>query len=180
MPQFEYVAVDAGGARVQGRTSSRPALLELDRLLEGRGLTVTTAKTTERPASAGGPAVSAETSWCPSRPQLATLISAGVPLVQGLENLAERAEGSRLGMLLKTMVEDLRSGLTLSEAMSTGIPRPFPTSSWPPCGPGSFSGDLPSVLKRMAAYLDWVLFDSLDHGAGAGVSLSCCRSRSWL
>lgn len=153
MKTFEYVAVDASGNAAAGRAFS-PSELQLDRELEARGLTLTKARAVadeprRRNVRVGRDQLIALTT------QLATVHSAGVPLVQGLEGIGKRLEGDDGRLLVNDMVARLRDGAALSEVMGDH-PRTFPLVYRSSVQAGEASGALDLVLSRLAKHLEWV------------------------
>ncbi len=85
--------------------------------------------------------------------QLATMISAGLPLLECLSILAEQAESQKLAAITETVIADIRSGLDLSKALSRH-PKVFPTVYVSMVKAGEASGQLDEILVRLAEYLE--------------------------
>ena len=84
--------------------------------------------------------------------QLATLLRAGVPLVQGLQTLA-RSQGGDLGPVLDRLRRDIESGATLEQAMARH-PRVFDALYRSLVAAGELGGLLDTMLERIADHLD--------------------------
>src|SRR5690349_23177355 len=82
--------------------------------------------------------------------QFVTLIRAGLPILKGLDLLAERLTDPKLGPYIKAVRDDVRNGTLLSEAFrSQGIfPKMYVTSVMA----GEKSGSLTEVLDRYITY----------------------------
>src|SRR5215471_5466624 len=82
--------------------------------------------------------------------QFVTLIRAGLPILKGLDLLAERLTDPKLGPYIKAVRDEVRNGTLLSEAFrQQGIfPKMYVTSVMA----GEKSGSLTEVLDRYIAY----------------------------
>jgi type IV pilus assembly protein PilC len=82
--------------------------------------------------------------------QFVTLIRAGLPILKGLDLLAERLTDPKLGPYIKTVRDEVRNGTLLSEAFrQQGIfPKMYVTSVMA----GEKSGSLVEVLERYITY----------------------------
>ena len=82
--------------------------------------------------------------------QFVTLIRAGLPILKGLDLLAERLTDPKLGPYIKAVRDEVRSGTLLSEAFrQQGIfPKMYVTSVMA----GEKSGSLTEVLDRYISY----------------------------
>lgn len=84
--------------------------------------------------------------------QLATLIGAGVPLVQGLSALTEQVEGARLKGIFGQIRDRVNEGATLADAMAqAGV---FSDLYIGMVRAGEAGGALEQVLERLAEYLE--------------------------
>jgi len=83
--------------------------------------------------------------------QLATMVSAGIPLLESLEILQEQAEDKGFKFVLGTVVDDVRSGTDLSNALSRH-PRVFKNIYVNMVRAGEASGQLDEILNRLAEY----------------------------
>ena len=83
--------------------------------------------------------------------QLATLLKAGMPLVQSLEILRQRVTNDTLKVLLDTVYEKVKSGINLSDAFAEegNLASPVYSAS---LMAGERSGNLDSVIRRYVGY----------------------------
>jgi type IV pilus assembly protein PilC len=85
--------------------------------------------------------------------QLATMISAGIPLLEGLEILSEQAEDPGFKLVLTTVVDSVRSGSDLSESLSQH-PKIFEDIYVNMIRAGEASGQLDEILDRLSEYME--------------------------
>jgi type II secretory pathway component PulF len=150
---FEYSARRSDGQLVQGREVARDEI-ELDRRLEREGLLLTDCRSVQR----GGRARTAELSrqdLFAFTAQLGTILSAGIPIVQGLREMHRRARSRVAKASIHAILEDLEAGEPLSSALEQQ-PKSFPPIYRAAIRAGEQSTQLPEVLKAQAAHLAWV------------------------
>lgn len=82
--------------------------------------------------------------------QLATLLGAGIPVVQALQALA-RSQGGALGRLLDDVRRDIETGLTLERALARR-PLAFDATYCSLVAAGELGGKLDSVLGQIAGH----------------------------
>lgn len=85
--------------------------------------------------------------------QLATMLGAGIPMLESLEILADQAESPGFGFCLGRVVEDIRAGSDLSKALEAH-PRVFSNIYVSMIRAGEVSGQLDAILQRLAEYLE--------------------------
>jgi len=85
--------------------------------------------------------------------QFSTMIDAGLPLVQGLNILAEQAENNTFKGILKNINKDVESGSTLAEAMRKH-PKVFDELFVNLIAAGEVGGILDTILRRLAEYIE--------------------------
>ncbi len=85
--------------------------------------------------------------------QLATLISAGVPLVQALSALTEQVERERFKNVIGRVRESVNEGTSLADALG-GFPYVFDQLYCSMVRAGESSGALAPVLQRLAEYVE--------------------------
>lgn len=85
--------------------------------------------------------------------QLATMVSAGLPIVQSLDILAEQIEKKHLKNVVAVVKKDVETGSSLSEAMGKH-PKIFSDLFINMVSAGETSGMLDEILGRVAAYLE--------------------------
>ena len=155
MEAFDWVALDASGLRVEGRMRAAGEL-DLDRKLETRGLTLTRCRRAKGGARSMGRTGSlARSERIHLTTQLATMVSAGIRVVDALESLAARLERPAARRLVEVVVGDLRRGRSLSQAMARH-PRAFPPEYCASIRAAEASGELSPVLERLGSHLSWM------------------------
>ncbi len=85
--------------------------------------------------------------------QLATMINAGLPLVQGLFILQKQVEDKTLAGVITRVKEDVEKGLSLSEALASH-PRVFSVFFVSMVQAGEVSGMLDVIMNEVANYLE--------------------------
>jgi general secretion pathway protein F len=85
--------------------------------------------------------------------QLATLIRAGVPLVDSLTALAEQVEKEALVRVLTTVRESVNEGTGFAKSLAAH-PKVFPNLFINMVAAGEVSGTLESVLERLADFME--------------------------
>ena len=85
--------------------------------------------------------------------QLATMLSAGIPMLEALEILADQAESPGFAFCLDKVVEDIRSGSDLSKAMEPHK-KVFSNIYVSMIRAGEVSGQIDIILQRLAEYLE--------------------------
>ncbi|TVR56459.1 MAG: type II secretion system F family protein [Gemmatimonadales bacterium] len=85
--------------------------------------------------------------------QFATMINAGLPLVQSLDILAEQTENPKLQKVIKDVLYDVESGNTLADAMEQH-PKVFTKLFVSMVAAGEAGGILDTILLRLATFLE--------------------------
>ncbi len=85
--------------------------------------------------------------------QFSTMIDAGLPLVQGLNILAEQMENKTFKGILKQITKDVEGGSTLADALGKH-PKVFDTLFVHLVAAGEVGGILDTILQRLAAYIE--------------------------
>src|ERR687896_1096097 len=85
--------------------------------------------------------------------QFATMINAGLPLVQALTILADQTENKALKEVTKAVVHDVESGNTLADAFSKH-PKAFTDLYVNMVAAGEAGGILDTILLRLATFLE--------------------------
>ena len=85
--------------------------------------------------------------------QFATMINAGLPLVQSLDILAKQTENKALADVTRQVVFDVESGHTLADAFSKH-PKAFPELYVNMVAAGEAGGILDTILLRLAGFLE--------------------------
>ena len=152
MPVMQYKAMDERGKVALGRMEAvNEADLEVRLRRMGLDLINFSAART-RAAGAGNRVPRREViSFCM---QLEQLVSSGVPLVEGLQDLRDSIEERKLRDIVAGMVESIEGGSTLSDAMEQ-YPQVFDNVFVNLIRAGEFSGQLGPVLKTLTENLKW-------------------------
>ncbi|HKB15480.1 MAG TPA: type II secretion system F family protein, partial [Planctomycetota bacterium] len=160
MSHFRYAAKDEKGKTVNGTIAARDRG-EVVAELRRRRLTILDVEAVGGGA-AGRPG---KTQRLARRPggkssevvlftrQLATMISAGIPLLEALEILQSQAETPAFRATTARLVEEVRSGKDFSKALET-CPRAFANLYVSMVRAGEISGQLDVILVRLAEYLE--------------------------
>lgn len=85
--------------------------------------------------------------------QLSTMLSAGIPMLEALEILADQAESPGFAFCLDRVVSDIRSGSDLSKAMEPHK-KVFSHIYVSMIRAGEVSGQIDAILTRLAEYLE--------------------------
>jgi type IV pilus assembly protein PilC len=85
--------------------------------------------------------------------QFATMINAGLPLVQSLTILAEQTENKKLQEVISAVLYDIESGQTLADALRKH-PKVFTELYTNMVAAGEAGGILDTILNRLAAFLE--------------------------
>ncbi|MEW6163214.1 MAG: type II secretion system F family protein [Nitrospirota bacterium] len=85
--------------------------------------------------------------------QFATMINAGLPLVQALEILSTQVENKAFGRIIAQVKTDVESGLTYADALKKH-PRVFSELYVNMVAAGETGGILDTILNRLAAYIE--------------------------
>jgi type IV pilus assembly protein PilC len=85
--------------------------------------------------------------------QFATMINAGLPLVQSLNILAQQTENKSLAEVTRTVVYDVEAGNTLADALAKH-PKAFPDLFVNMVAAGEAGGILDTILLRLATFLE--------------------------
>ncbi len=85
--------------------------------------------------------------------QFATMINAGLPLVQSLNILAQQTENKKLAEVTKAVVYDVEAGNTLADALGKH-PKAFSDLYTNMVAAGEAGGILDTILNRLASFLE--------------------------
>jgi type IV pilus assembly protein PilC len=160
MPVYQYVARSPEGKTVSGSTQAANQSTVV-KFLKDQGLTPTsiqmgaaeTVKTKYGRGKRGRPRL--EDSVIVSR-QMATMIRAGLPLIEVLDILAEQSEKISMKKILRDIEKDVESGASFTEAIQKH-PAVFDNFFVSMVRAGEASGMLDSILDQVATYEEKVL-----------------------
>ncbi len=153
MPLFTYKAVDASGKTVPGRTEALN-LFDLEQRLSRMGLDlINGAPSSTRSRLIGGGRVTRQDliNFCFHLEQLAT---AGVPLMEGLNDLRDSVENARFREVVSGLIESIGGGRNLSGALAE-YPEVFSKVFVSLVRSGEQTGKLPEVLRSLSESLKW-------------------------
>jgi len=157
MAQFKYTAKNVTGKFIEG-TLEAPAQKHAADRLRNQRLTVMTlneVKTGESILARLNPfnkGVASKDLVIFSR-QLATLVSAGVPIVQGLNILTDQIQSPVFKQIIQAIRTDIESGIAIADAMKKH-PKAFSELYVSMIKAGETGGVLDAILERLSSYLE--------------------------
>lgn len=156
MPYFRYISKDAAGKIISGKIKANNKE-QAGAQLKAKGLTPVSFEKLKGGFFAGllgdpKPHIKSEALGIFTR-QLSTMISAGIPLLESLEILTEQADDPGFKLAMQKVVEKLRSGSDMSEALSD-YPKVFTRIYISMIKAGEASGQLDTVLTRLAEFME--------------------------
>jgi type IV pilus assembly protein PilC len=149
VPLFRFAARDSSGRQVRGVESALD-LRALDRALESRQLVLVSARPGAPRNRVREKSARVRIDFCH---HLATAVDAGLPLATALRDLGADGE-SPIADVLEDLTRKLESGQMLSQAM-VGHPALFPPLVRALVATGEQTGELPRILRRLVATLEW-------------------------
>lgn len=147
--EFTYNGSNRSGQKVKGQLTSKNIELAKAQLRK-QGITVTAIKKKPKSLFSGKKRIKALDISIFVR-QLATMIKAGVPLVQSFEIVAESVENPSMKDLIMDIKREVESGTTFSDALRKH-PDQFDTLFCSLVDAGERSGSLETMLDRVAIY----------------------------
>lgn len=162
MPQYNYTAIDDYGKTIKG-TLGAVDEEELATNLSQMGyylLTATETKEKKRGKIQKGPRRSPLFGKIKSREiitfthHLSTVLSAGIPILQGLDDLIEQTQDARFKAILTAIRDDVKGGSNLSDAMAKH-PKAFSELYVNILKAGETSGEVDRVLGEIGRFLEW-------------------------
>jgi len=161
MPQFKYTARNSAGKTIQGSMEAPVQRAVVDKLRGDRMIIMTinevkgSDKSTESIFKRFNPfkgSVTSKDLVIFSR-QMATLVSAGVPIVQGLTILSDQIESPVFKKTMTAIRSDIESGISIADAMRRH-PRAFSELYVSMIKAGETGGVLDAILERLSSYLE--------------------------
>ena len=153
MPLFTYKAIDTQGKAILGQLDALN-LFDLDMRLKRMGLDLVRGGPARRGGSllrAGAVKRSELINFCF---QLEQLLSAGVPVIDGLIDLRDSIDNARFREVLSGVIESIQGGQRLSLALAE-YPRVFSPVFSSLVRAGEQTGRLSEVLKSLTETLKW-------------------------
>lgn len=151
MTTYVYTALEPTGRRRSGVVDAADRDAAIKRLAS-EGTYVVEIKEQEAPVRtrvAGGRVSRADLALFTRR--LADLAMAGMPLDRALQVVAEQSESEQLAFVSEQALEDVRSGLPISQALAK-FPKLFPDVYTQTLRAGEASGQFPEVATRLADF----------------------------
>ncbi len=155
MPMFEYTARNATSGQIQkgqvdlAERDDVTAYLRKNRMIL---VSVREAPKAIKLSFGGGKRIKTRDIVIFTR-QFATMINAGLPLVQSLTILAQQTENKALQDVTRAVVYDVESGNTLADAFQKH-PKAFPQLYVNMVAAGEAGGILDTILLRLATFLE--------------------------
>jgi type IV pilus assembly protein PilC len=153
MPMFEYTARSQTGQIQKGQMDVASKDDVSSYLRKNRLILVSVREAPKQiKLGVGGPRVKTRDIVIFTR-QFATMINAGLPLVQSLNILAAQTENKTLADVTRAVVYDVESGNTLADAFSKH-PKAFSALYVNMVAAGEAGGILDTILLRLATFLE--------------------------
>lgn len=152
MPQYIYRAMDAGGQLLPGNmdAANEP---DLELRLSRMGLDLVDCKVTRQKVVAIKRVITRKDliNFCFHMEQLT---AAGVPILEGLDDLRESMDHPRFREVITDLIESIEGGLQLSTALAA-YPDVFDVTFTSLIAAGEHSGKLAEVFKNLSESLKW-------------------------
>ncbi|MBN1823961.1 MAG: type II secretion system F family protein [Endomicrobiales bacterium] len=159
MPQFNYKARSTTGNVITAAIEATDQKSAMDKLKGQKLIVMEIGEAKSNPInellkkiSPFKPSVGSKELVLFSR-QFSTLVTAGVPIVQGLSILVDQAETPLFKKILTTVREDIEQGISITDAMRKH-PAAFSELYVSMIKAGEVGGILDTILERLSAYLE--------------------------
>ncbi len=160
MAKFKYVAKNQAGKKVKGSVEADNENEALSTLRRENLIVISV-----KQDAGGGGGMSFGSKKAPKAKvtskdlvvftrQLSTMMGAGISLLECLEVLVEQIEDPGFSHVLSQIIEAIRAGSDLSEAMKPYAPKIFSNIYINMIKAGEASGQLDSILDRLAGYME--------------------------
>lgn len=153
MPEFSYKARDELGRTVKGIQAAE----EVDQLaatLRQKNLYLISASEKKSSSAFFGSQKIKRSDLIEFSSHLATILSAGVPILQGLQDLANQRKGTKFGEIIASIIEDVEGGALIHEALARHR-QAFGETYINMVEAGETSGNVERVLRELASFLEW-------------------------
>ena len=156
---FQWVGVSARGKKLEGElTGNSIALVKAQLRKQG----ITPSKVKRKPKPLFG--IQSVQKITPKdialvTRQIATMLMAGVPLIQAIEMIGTGSTNKSVGKLMETIGDEVKAGQPLSQALRKH-PRYFDDLYCDLVASGEQSGALDKIFDRVALYKDCLLYTS--------------------
>ena len=146
---FTWQGLNRKGDKIKGEFQGETAN-DVKAELRRQGVSVTRIKKKPKPLFSFGNSITPMDIALISR-QIATMLNAGVPLVQSLELIAKSGEKESLRNLMSTIANDVSTGTPLSQVLRS-LPRQFDDLYCNLVEAGEQSGSLDQIYERISIY----------------------------
>jgi type IV pilus assembly protein PilC len=152
MPMYEYTARNSTGQIQKGQLEAQ-STDEVNAHLRKNRMMLVSVRQAPKTISFGGPGRIKTRDIVIFTRQFATMINAGLPLVQSLTILAQQTENKALKDVTRAVVYDVESGNTLADAFAKH-PKAFTDLYVNMVAAGEAGGILDTILLRLATFLE--------------------------
>ena len=149
LDSFDWKGINRRGKKIQGEIKAS-SIMEAKALLRAQGITPSSVKKQAKALFGGDPKITPLDIAVVTR-QIATMLSAGVPLVQSIDLIASGSEKKNLRVLMQKISLKVQSGLPLSEVLREHS-RYFDSLYCDLVKSGEQSGALDRIFDRIAIY----------------------------
>lgn len=159
MPAFEYEALDPSGKKTKGIVSADSAQLARRELRHRSLAPLSVIQSTSSSSSVSKSLLSSRQPRLTTKElmlftrQLATLVSASIPLEEALGLIANQSDTDKVRRIIMAIRSRISEGEKLADAMGE-FPDSFENVYIETIAAGEGSGGLPKVLERLAQYLE--------------------------
>lgn len=153
MPEFVYEAMDATGKVTRG-TRVAASEMDLHSALATMGFVLTRSKISATHSKVSKVGRVKPKHLISFSYHFVALFSAGVPLLQLLQDLAESTESLTLRKILPEIRDSVKEGVPLADTLEK-YPKVFPPIYTNMVRAGEASGTLEDVLTRVSMYMEW-------------------------
>src|ERR1043166_3981455 len=153
MPAFQYKAVDRTGRPARGGLDAANEV-DLELRLRRMGLDLITCRQTTKSASMLGHGKITRADLITFCFDLEQISRAGIPVVEGLQDLRDGIENPRFRDVLTAIVEDMQGGKVLSQCLSSH-PDVFDAVLVSLVRAGEQTGRMTEVFESLGASLKW-------------------------
>jgi type IV pilus assembly protein PilC len=150
---YQYRAIDQAGRHAQGQIDAQNEV-DLELRLERMGLDLITYKVTAKSSNSYAKSRVSNRDLVMFCFQLQQLTSAGVPMLEGLNDLRESSNNLYFQQVMGALMSEVEGGKMLSQAMSE-YPDVFDEVFVNLVSAGEQTGQLPTVFDNLANTLKW-------------------------
>ncbi|TGV19514.1 type II secretion system F family protein [Pseudoalteromonas sp. MEBiC 03607] len=147
---FEWVGVSARGKKLEGELSGQSIAL-VKAQLRKQGITPSKVKRKAKPMFGSRVQKITSKDIALISRQIATMLMAGVPLIQSIEMIASGAKNKSVAKLMEGIADEVKAGIPLSQALRKH-PRYFDDLYCDLVASGEQSGALDKIYDRVALY----------------------------